>query len=154
MVEKSFRQGDVHSYHVPISRHKVYQNTIKHGRKMGGLETPKAKGGATEILTQIDGTMVPIVQAGSGKDRRKGKSTAWVEVRLCSALRPGEAVPIYGPRRADCQGIRWIWEAIMKPLGWTTETKVYGLGGQRTGWVIAPPEIASECQYAKEGRCH
>ena len=28
-------------------------------------------------------------------------------------------------------------------------TKVYGLGGQRTGWIIAPPEIASECQYAK-----
>jgi aspartate/methionine/tyrosine aminotransferase len=28
-------------------------------------------------------------------------------------------------------------------------TKVYGLGGQRTGWIIAPTEIASECQYAK-----
>jgi len=29
-------------------------------------------------------------------------------------------------------------------------TKVYGLGGQRTGWIIAPPEIVSQCQYAKE----
>jgi aspartate/methionine/tyrosine aminotransferase len=28
-------------------------------------------------------------------------------------------------------------------------TKVYGLGGQRTGWIIAPLEIASECQHAK-----
>lgn len=28
-------------------------------------------------------------------------------------------------------------------------TKIYGLGGQRTGWIIAPPEIASECQCAK-----
>ena len=28
-------------------------------------------------------------------------------------------------------------------------TKVYGLGGQRTGWIIAPPEILSQCQYAK-----
>ena len=28
-------------------------------------------------------------------------------------------------------------------------TKVYGLGGQRTGWIIAPPEIAIECQHAK-----
>jgi len=28
-------------------------------------------------------------------------------------------------------------------------TKVYGLGGQRTGWIIAPPEIAAECQHAK-----
>jgi aspartate/methionine/tyrosine aminotransferase len=28
-------------------------------------------------------------------------------------------------------------------------TKVYGLGGQRTGWIIAPQEIASECQHAK-----
>jgi len=28
-------------------------------------------------------------------------------------------------------------------------TKVYGLGGQRTGWIIAPPEIVSQCQYAK-----
>ena len=28
-------------------------------------------------------------------------------------------------------------------------TKVYGLGGQRTAWIIAPPEIAAECQNAK-----
>jgi aspartate/methionine/tyrosine aminotransferase len=28
-------------------------------------------------------------------------------------------------------------------------TKVYGLGGQRTGWIIAPQEIATECQHAK-----
>ena len=28
-------------------------------------------------------------------------------------------------------------------------TKVYGLGGQRTGWIIAPLEIATECQHAK-----
>lgn len=28
-------------------------------------------------------------------------------------------------------------------------TKVYGLGGQRTGWIIASTEIASKCQYAK-----
>jgi len=28
-------------------------------------------------------------------------------------------------------------------------SKVYGLGGQRTGWIIAPPEIATNCQYAK-----
>ena len=28
-------------------------------------------------------------------------------------------------------------------------TKVYGLGGQRTGWIIAPFEIANECQHAK-----
>jgi len=28
-------------------------------------------------------------------------------------------------------------------------TKVYGLGGQRTGWIIAPTEIAAECQHAK-----
>jgi len=28
-------------------------------------------------------------------------------------------------------------------------TKVYGLGGQRTAWIIAPPEIAVQCQRAK-----
>ena len=28
-------------------------------------------------------------------------------------------------------------------------SKVYGFGGQRTGWIIAPPEIATNCQYAK-----
>ena len=28
-------------------------------------------------------------------------------------------------------------------------SKVYGLGGQRTGWIIAPLEIATNCQYAK-----
>lgn len=28
-------------------------------------------------------------------------------------------------------------------------TKVYGLGGQRTAWIIAPEEIAAQCQRAK-----
>jgi len=28
-------------------------------------------------------------------------------------------------------------------------TKVYGLGGQRTGWIIASTEIVSRCQHAK-----
>jgi len=28
-------------------------------------------------------------------------------------------------------------------------TKVYGLGGQRTGWIVGPPEIAAKCQLAK-----
>jgi len=28
-------------------------------------------------------------------------------------------------------------------------TKVYGLGGQRTAWIIAPADIAAECQRAK-----
>lgn len=28
-------------------------------------------------------------------------------------------------------------------------TKVYGLGGQRTGWIIASPEIVRRCQHAK-----
>jgi len=28
-------------------------------------------------------------------------------------------------------------------------SKIYGLGGQRTGWIVAPLEIATNCQYAK-----
>ena len=72
--------------------------------------------------------MVPITHAGKGKDRRKGKSTAWAEVRLCSARRPGEAEPIYGAGRADCQGIKWTWEATVRQEGATPYTRVYGVG--------------------------
>lgn len=95
---------------------------------MGGFQPSIPSQGATEVLTQIDGTMVPITHAGKGKDRRKGKSTAWAEVRLCSARRPGEAEPIYGAGRADCQGIKWTWEATVRQAGWTPYTRVYGLG--------------------------
>ena len=115
-------------YQIAISRHKIYENTLKHGREMGGFEAPTASEGAREILTQIDGTMVPITHAGKGKDRRKGKSTGWVEVRLCSARQPGEAEPIYGAGRADCQAIKWIWEATVRQAGWTPATRAYGVG--------------------------
>ena len=37
----------------------------------------------------------------------------------------------------------WLPNVIMTG----SMTKVYGLGGQRTGWIIAPPEILSQCQY-------
>ena len=32
----------------------------------------------------------------------------------------------------------------------SSATKVYGLGGLHTGWIIAPPEIVTDCQRRKE----
>ena len=39
-----------------------------------------------QLITQMDGSMIPVMQPGTGKDARQGRHLFWREVRLCSAL--------------------------------------------------------------------
>lgn len=69
---------------VPVS--KVRLATLKHARAMAiTAEKVKARPPAKTLLTEMDGSMVPIVQPGTGADQRKGKKLFWREARLCCA---------------------------------------------------------------------
>jgi len=115
-------------YRIDVSIHSLYTQTLKHGRAMGGFETPQKRSPATQLLTQIDGSMIPIMTPGTGADRRRGKSLSWGEVRLCSARHPGESRPVYGASRGSCETIALTWEHTVLQVGWTPQTRVHGLG--------------------------
>jgi len=115
-------------YGVDVSRHALYTQTLKHSRAMGGFVSEQEPAPASELLTQIDGSMIPIMTPGKGADRRCGKTLSWGEVRLCSARVPGMSQPIYGASRGSCQTIALTWEHTAKQSGWTPQTRVHGVG--------------------------
>jgi hypothetical protein len=85
-------------YHIEVPRSALYLATLRHGRAMGGGDTTPAAPATCQLITQIDGSMIPIVNPGKGldkgPDKRKGKTLRWGEVRLCSARVPGQCEPV------------------------------------------------------------
>src|SRR5690606_19189284 len=61
---------------VPVSR--VRASTLHHAARIGGTaEKVKTRSQARVLITEMDGSMVPIVQPGTGLDKRKGKKLIW-----------------------------------------------------------------------------
>lgn len=53
--------------------------------------------GASTVIAEIDGGMVPLVQSDAQqRDRRQGKRLQWKEAKLCLAHAHGSATPVYG----------------------------------------------------------
>jgi hypothetical protein len=60
-------------------------------------EFPKTPGRHEQIVAQIDGGMIPIVEPDAGqKDKRKGKKLSWKEAKISLAHAKGSRTPVYG----------------------------------------------------------
>jgi len=59
-------------------------------------EFPQTAGRFKEIVAETDGGMIPIMEPdASQKDKRKGKTLAWREAKLCLAHAKGSKTPVY-----------------------------------------------------------
>ena len=74
-------------YGIEVSVEAIRQHTLRHGRSMNQLPEQSAPPAKT-LVTEMDGTMIPVMQPGSGPDARKGKQLLWREARLCLACSP------------------------------------------------------------------
>lgn len=119
---------------VPISR--VRLATLKHARAMAiTAEKVKPRASAKILLTEMDGSMVPIVQPGTGADKRKGKKLLWREARLCLARSTDTIQPLYGATLGSVQVASWTWQQTTRLAGCTPSTQVHGVGdGAR--WIL------------------
>lgn len=73
------------------------------------------------FIGEIDGAMVPVVQVSPGaKDKRKGKTVEWKEVRLCLVHPVGSATPMFGGHFSggvEESGRQWERCAVKAGLG-------------------------------------
>ncbi len=61
------------------------------------LEFPQAPGRHKQIVAQIDGGMIQVVEpATDQKDKRKGKTLSWKEAKIALAHAKGSRTPVYG----------------------------------------------------------
>lgn len=85
--------------------------------------------GAEIIVTEMDGSMIPIVECKSGTqgDRRKSRHCHWQEVRLCAARVHGQSSAFYGVSGGDNvaeAGTQWANTVTKANWGLNTQLHV------------------------------
>lgn len=119
---------------VPVSAVRLF--TLQHGRAIAVVaEKVKPRRAAQTLITEMDGSMVPIVQPGSGKDRRKGKTVLWREARLCCARSADQVEPVYGVTLGTTQVASCLWLQTAQLAGLDGKTSVHGVG-DGAGWIL------------------
>lgn len=116
---------------VPITA--VRQQTLKHGRAMNTV--PASEKAAEGLITQMDGSMIPVMEPGQGSDRRTGKKLYWREVRLCSARAEGRVQSIYGATLGSAETASWLWRQTAQAGGFGPRTSVHGVGDGAC-WIV------------------
>ena len=103
-AEESFARAAVRvreHYGLDVAAEVVRQHTLTHGAQISALTVTPPKQAAPTLVTQLDGSMIPIVvPAAAGEDRRRGKQLLWREARLCLAGRRLRLRPVTGPHWA------------------------------------------------------
>jgi hypothetical protein len=123
-------------YGIEISYDRMRGQTLRHGKAMNGIKSPTPKGVAQTLITEIDGSMIPIVQSSDGNgDHRKGKQLSWREARLCLARHPDRVQPCYGATLASAQVAAMLWRQTAQSAGLGPDTHVHGVG-DGAQWII------------------
>lgn len=129
---------------VPVSA--IRQVTLRHARRIQGLEADRPAAVKT-LITEMDGSMIPLVEPGRGADARKGKTVSWAEVRLCCARSQGQATRCYGATLGSLELARACWAETAERAGLGSRTWVHGVG-DGAPWIA---EMFGE-QFGRQGK--
>lgn len=121
-------------YGFKVSSEAIRATTLRHGKAIAAIE-PKHDPTAKELVTEMDGSFIPVVQSGTAGDRRKGKKVFWREVRVCSARATGKATAVYGATLGTLESCSLLWEQTSRFAGLGPETYVHGVG-DGAPWIL------------------
>jgi hypothetical protein len=114
-------------YGFEIGESTIQRITLSHAQAIfdsdrPSLEFPKASGRHKQIVAQIDGGMVPIVEPDADqKDKRKGKKLSWKEARFRSRT----------PREVARRSTAAAWKAAWRRRGGAFSTARFGRASGR-----------------------
>jgi hypothetical protein len=123
-------------YGIEVGVERVRQQTRAHGAQISALKVTPPQQAAATLVTQLDGSMIPIVvPLVAGADRRRGKQLLWREARLCLARPQDSATPCYGATLGSVAltGARWHDTAQAAGLGLCTHVHGVGDGAE---WIL------------------
>ena len=102
---------------------------------------PEEPGRHRQIVAQIDGGMIPVVQPDAAqKDKRKGKTLAWKEAKISLAHAKGSRTPIYGggiEGGVEAAGQRLFGCAVRAGFGADSHVHAVGDGAP---WIVGQIE--------------
>lgn len=123
-------------YGIDVSVGRVRRHSLRHGAQMSALAPPAAKPART-LVTQMDGSMIPIVlPAAEAEDGRKAKQLLWREARLWLARDKDSASPCYGASLGSAQIVGMLWGQTVRAAGLGPRTHVHGVG-DGAQWILS-----------------
>lgn len=137
-AEQSFERAAIRvreHYGLDINASAVRRITYQHARKIQKVKPSPPTRAAKTLITQIDGSMIPLVNPGQKGDRRKGKSLLWSEVRLCCARAEDQVSRIYGATLGTLETVSALWQQTAQCCGLDEKTFVHGIG-DGAPWIV------------------
>jgi hypothetical protein len=124
-------------YGVELPASSIRARTLAHAKACGGVRHPAPKRPAQTLITEMDGTMLPIVKtkAGPGLDGRKGKELFWREARHCLARSLDAVDAVYGATFGTVRIAGLLWRQVAQGAGLDSRTRVHGLG-DGAPWIV------------------
>ena len=123
-------------YGIAVAISTVRAITYQHARQLLAVEPVRPIQPVKRLITQMDGSMIPVVASGPSGDRRKGKTLAWQEVRLCCARGDGQTDRLYGATLGSLATVSLLWQQTAQRAGLGGKTFVHGLG-DGAPWIVA-----------------
>jgi hypothetical protein len=113
-------------YGVDVSVAAARQHTLAHAKAIG-VVPPRPALEAQMIVTGLDGSMVPIVESGSGPDRRKGKTLQWKQANLCCARAQDRVECVYGATLSSVKMSGLLWREVACAAGLTEASSIHAV---------------------------
>ena len=122
-------------YGIELSSSAIRRVTYKHARQIQRIQPTQAARPARTLITQIDGSMIPLVKPGRNGDRRKGKILLWSEARLCCARAEDQLSRVYGATLGTLETVSLLWRQTAQFCGLNEKTFVHGIG-DGAPWIV------------------
>ena len=136
-----------------VSSSSIRKITLHHAKTIKDQQEPEDSHGKLKpegsscIITEMDGSMVPIVDCSTGSDSsdsRKNRTCYWKEGRLCAARVQGQSSTRYGVSFGSVEQAGFTWSATVAKLDWSIETNLHVVG-DGAPWIA---QQSSECLNA------
>jgi hypothetical protein len=133
-------------YGFEIGESTIQRIALSHAQAMfesgcPSADFPQAPGLHKQIIAQIDGGMIPIVEPGvDQKDKRKGKTLSWKEAKISLAHAKGSRTPVYGggiEGGVETAGRRLLDCAVRTGFG--VDSRVHAVG-DGAPWIVGQIE--------------
>lgn len=113
-------------YGVEVPWSAAREHTLAHAKAIGALKHKPATPAKT-VITSMDGSMIPIMESGAGKDKRKDKTLFWKQANLCCARSKDTVECVYGATTASIKMAGLVWRDVAGGAGLVSTSAVHAV---------------------------
>lgn len=150
-VEESFGQAvkrmkEHHGVEVPVSSVRLITEEQAEKAETLVTEHPQSEQMSKQMIMEMDGEMVPLVEYKESNDRRKTKRNLWSELRIGVVQNHNETEWGYACSFKDPDQLGERMLSVMRKKGFDVNTEVHGVG-DGAKWIAEQGEKIAGCKF-------